>query len=973
MRTVADVEQATTEKEGHCDATIPDATVELFDDFEQQRLLASIHNRLFGHGSSVRIGRYRVERRLGAGAMGEVYLAVDEELDRKVAIKRVLAGHDDLREQQRLRREARALARLTHANVVQVYEVGEHDGRTFIAMQYVAGRTLAEWLSEDRRPWPAILERFIAAGRGLAAVHRAGLVHRDFKPDNVLLGEGEVRVVDFGLVLAGDDRLRGSEQLPSPAAIAHVSITGALMGTIRYMPLEQLRGEIVDARSDQFSFCVALYEALWGRAPFELDSTHTRARALARGVPIPPDPGLPAGLWWVIRRGLSRDPQQRWPDMESLIVALDRVPRRRRALAWAAATVLMAGIGIGIAALADERDQPEDPCATIERELAGVWDQHRRARLEARFVADPTPHAEHSRVRVLDGLDRWARAWVAEREQVCRQSNDGSLAPQLAQLRGACLIRQQMRARALVELLTDADSAALTRAIEAVAELQSPASCETELALLGVEAPAANIAATVEEIRTDLDRAHEMRLLGRFTEAHALAEQGLGRAIELDYGPLLAEANAELGKAEIVGGSLGRGIELLRSAIDLAEVHHHDHLAASLWIELALRVLVDLDDLEAGARELERASVAHQRAGRSSARLDARLHFARATLASARDDHAGAEQELRAAIGLIEDEAGPDLSSYLDSLARVVERRDRDEALALRRAALEAAEASFGDAHPQTAAYLYEFAVALQGDGRADEATPLLERAVEIWTSKHLQPHPNLALAERTLAQLALRRGDLDAAEAHARSLATVQAAILPAGHHELGDPELLLAAIEGMRGDDEAALAHCQAAIEQWESTLSSSDGRLTQARSRAASHLLALGRREEAARLYEQVVAHAKPRFAIPAHDGLAELALLSGRHDLAVAHLEAIDRLIADDPALLGSEALAHALLWALTDLRRGRALDARIRTLQAARRESSIGAAQLEAWLVQLGLTREERRSLGLEQRELESAQ
>jgi hypothetical protein len=606
-----------------------------------------------------------------------------------------------------------------------------------------------------------------------------------------------------------------------------------------------------------------------------------------------------------------------------------------------------------------------DPCASIERELAGIWDQPTRAQIEARFGVDSSAaHVEASRERVLAGLDGWADAWLSERERVCRASADGSSAPQLAQLQGACLIRQQQKARALVELLGEADSDGLARAVEAVAELPPPATCATELALLGVDAPAADIADTVEQLRVSLDRAHELRLLGQLIDAHALAEQVVAQAIELGYAPLLAEARAELGKAEIVGGSLERGLELLRLAIEIAEIHHHDHLAASLWIELTLRVLVDVDDPEAGARELNRAEVAYQRANRESARLAARLHFARATLASALADPSRAEHELRAAIALVDDPAGPDLASYLDALARAVERRDRGEALGIHREALAAAERNFGPAHPETGAYLYALAAALHGDGQTDEATALFERAAAIWTASHARPHRNLAQAERTLAQLALRRGDLDSAHAHALALARVQAAILPAGHHELGDPQLLLAAVEGIRGDDAAALAHCRAALDLWEPSRPAGDGRLTQARSRAAAHLVALGRLAEAEPLYAQVIEHGKPRFRIAAHNGLAELALLRGQPDAAIDSLRAIDRLIADEPALLGAEALAYRLLWALAELRRGREIDARVQALLAAREGSPITAAQLEAWLDRLGLSADERRALGL---------
>ena len=176
-----------------------------YDDPDAKRARAGVAAALFGGPAPrVRVGRYELIGRLGAGGMGVVHRAHDPELDRPVAVKllRAEASSDD-KARARMLREARALAKLSHANVVQIYEIGEHEQRTFLVMEYVDGSTLAHWL-EQQRPWPEVLARFVAAGRGLAAAHRAGVVHRDFKPENVLLGrDGSVRVADFGLALAG--------------------------------------------------------------------------------------------------------------------------------------------------------------------------------------------------------------------------------------------------------------------------------------------------------------------------------------------------------------------------------------------------------------------------------------------------------------------------------------------------------------------------------------------------------------------------------------------------------------------------------------------------------------------------------------------------------------------------------------------------------------------------------------------------
>jgi predicted Ser/Thr protein kinase len=263
-------------------------------DFEHRRSVAAVRMALFGKGQTLAIGRYRIERRIGAGGMGEVYLGLDAALGRKAAIKRVPPERSTSESPERLRKEARALARLSHPNVVQIYEVGEHEDQTFLAMEYVEGTTLTGWL-KDARSWQEILSVFVAAGRGLAAAHSAGVIHRDFKPDNVLISKaGRVCVADFGLAVADEDGAHRHE----------------VSGTVRYMSLEQLRGEDVDARSDQFSFCVALYEALWQTEPFDRTTVAARVRALQFGRPRPPPPGAGARARSTLAqlRGAARGP-----------------------------------------------------------------------------------------------------------------------------------------------------------------------------------------------------------------------------------------------------------------------------------------------------------------------------------------------------------------------------------------------------------------------------------------------------------------------------------------------------------------------------------------------------------------------------------------------------------------------------------------------------------------------------------------
>jgi serine/threonine protein kinase len=315
-----------------------------------------------------RVGRYLVLSTLGSGGMGHVFAAYDPQLDRKIALKvlRANLGANAKEARARLKREAQAIAQLNHPNVVGVYDVGttgENDD-VYIAMEFVEGDTLTTWLKRWPRTWREILEVFHQAARGLMAAHSVGLLHRDFKPDNVLVGsDGRVRVTDFGLArsLFGiDDSGRGpTEVVPRPDGTplqVDLTATGTVLGTPRYMPPEQLMGPNIDARSDQFSFCVALYEALFTRHPLEAS---TSVAMLEKGTPaLPPPEGtrVPSSVQKAVMRGLAKERSQRWPTMAALVTELTPPVQhaRGRMIAVAFAGVVVLGVA-GAAVLASHR------------------------------------------------------------------------------------------------------------------------------------------------------------------------------------------------------------------------------------------------------------------------------------------------------------------------------------------------------------------------------------------------------------------------------------------------------------------------------------------------------------------------------------------------------------------------------------------------------------------------------------------
>ena len=390
-----------------------------------------------------RIGRYLVIERLGEGGMGVVFAAYDPQLDRKVAIKLVRPAYTETsgdEAQARLLREAQALARLRHPNIVQVYEVGAYGEEVFVAMEFIAGVTLRTWQFKHAGSWREIIKVYSAAGRGLAEAHRAGLIHRDFKPDNVLVTpDGEARVLDFGLAARDGAPTATSPELSQGLSV-NLTMPGALLGTPAYMSPEQHRGDIADVRSDVFAFSVSLFEALYGIRPFAGDTLPEICNSLFAGKITPPPPfvKIPAWVRRVVYRGLRVNPDERPQDMATVLKALSRDPAR---LLISAVVILIVAAIIGALVLAlrsaegrqSLRDEGAKVRASFDHERArSLSEELARARAlghEARFnawlIAAARGQLGRDRSRALAALDRldpdgggWAHASAVAREAV---------------------------------------------------------------------------------------------------------------------------------------------------------------------------------------------------------------------------------------------------------------------------------------------------------------------------------------------------------------------------------------------------------------------------------------------------------------------------------------------------------------------------------------------------------------------------
>ncbi len=378
------------------------------------------------------LGRYRLERKLGEGGMGVVHAAFDPDLERRVALKVLRssgASHSDAR--QRLLREARAMARLTHPNVVTVHEVGSASGRDYVAMELINGDSLAEWLRASKHPPREIIAAFIAAGRGLAAAHAAGLVHRDFKPHNVLRGrDGRIVVTDFGLARGVEAIATGALEITmdpraattpnTPSSLSGLTATGSVLGTPAYMAPEQWAAGTVGPAADQFAFCVALWEALAGERPYR-GTTIEQLQAEVRRGPAELDASkLPRRLRAPLRRGLDADPHKRWPSMDALLAVLVRGERRPTLALVAAGVVVIAAAAIYVA-LRPGAAPVAAACEPAAQDVATVWPADAAKLLAAA-----------GREELGRAFDRDIATWRTARDRACHAHN----APQLACLDG---------------------------------------------------------------------------------------------------------------------------------------------------------------------------------------------------------------------------------------------------------------------------------------------------------------------------------------------------------------------------------------------------------------------------------------------------------------------------------------------------------------------------------------------------------
>jgi eukaryotic-like serine/threonine-protein kinase len=708
-----------------------------------------------------KIGRYIVTSQLGAGGMGVVLAAYDPELDRKVAIKLVrpggVADPEGLR--ARMVREAQAMARLQHPNVLAVHDVGTVGSDVFVAMELVDGTTLGAWLATPRSR-REVLRVFDQAGRGLAAAHAAGLVHRDFKPDNVMIGkDGRVRVMDFGLARQSE-RTEGKPEEPSagqrPSALSlELTHAGALLGTPVYMAPEQWAGRPADARSDQYAFCVALWEALYGKRPFNAITLEALQRQVTGEQPVAPaEIKLSRRLGGALRRGLAKDPAERFPTMEALLdeLAAEPLARRRLALAGGAVGLLAAG-GIATALLVG-RGEPaaEDKgaaCDDAQIQLAGAWDVPRHTAVKNAVLGTKLPIAAQTWERLGGQLDARAADYMRVFAPTCRGAY--RVPPHLRAAQTACLERRKAELGAFTGVLADLKPKELEHVVEASWGLASAKDCDDQAVLAAVTPPPADpkLAKQVEELHGDLERAHAIALAGRGKQALALAESVLARAQKLDYPPLAGEAKLLVGGLVAGGGDAKRGEALLGEAYTTLLAAGNDRGAAGAATRLAKLIGYDKQRPAASQQWLDQATALIKRVG-TPADLELERLSAAGMMRYAVGDFAGAEPLFRQALALGTKALPPDdprHATELNNLAGVLmEKDDLAGAVAMSKQALELTKRTLGPDHPDVGMALANLGM-IQGELGQLAESEATERAALALREKVLGPeHPDIVI-----------------------------------------------------------------------------------------------------------------------------------------------------------------------------------------------------------------------------------
>jgi tetratricopeptide (TPR) repeat protein/tRNA A-37 threonylcarbamoyl transferase component Bud32 len=938
------------------------------------------------------VGRYVVLSKLGAGAMGVVYAAYDPELDRKVALKLLQPGREldhaarSEAANARLLREAQALAKLAHPNIVAIHDVGTLGQRVWLAMEFVAGKTLSEWLAAQQRGWREVVDVIAAASRGLAAAHAAGLLHRDLKPDNLMVGDdGRVRVMDFGLARTQGDPTPGERDLafalddtvlrPELEALAvKMTQTGSLTGTPAYMAKELFEARDATAQSDQFALCVTLWEALYGERPFAGDTLVELMAAVVSGDvrPVPRSGrAVPRWLERVCRRGLSPTPAHRHASIDALLAELERgqkVARRGRLLAGMAVVAGLTVAGVG----AQQWDVARRTAACVaagQGFFAQAWSEAAQRRLREGLLATGVPSAATVVDKTLPWLDQHATAWAQARTGVCMDADlRGSWPEPLRERALWCLDERQLAFEALVAELSGADKRTVYKATTAAAQLRSVEACRDADRLGRLPEPPAD-RARVTEVRKALAKSQALAAAGKYAEALALTEPALEQAGVMAWPSLLADAGAQRGALlEKLGRYDEAEVALSDAYFEAVKSETRDtaaDAATALVFVVGVR-LAKADQGKAWGRHADGALVVLGEADDAPRR--ANVVSSLGNVENTAGAYEAAKTLYERALAIREAALGPEhpeVATSLTNLGNVYSSTGAyDEAKQLHMRALAIKEAALGPEHPDVATSLSNLGNVHYNAGGYDAARQLYERALAIWEAAMGPEHPVVATALTNLGNVDYSAGRYEAAkQRYERALGIWEAALGPE-HPAVAASLNNLAAVHLEMAAFDEAMQLLARALGIWERALGPEHPQvalglatLGDVHREAGSYEAAKDRYARALRVWEAALGPAHPHLGY-ALTGLAQIAIMEAQPGEAIALAERAVKVRVDGssaaPEIAASRfALAQAL-WAAPlasgrDRPRARALALEARDAFATATGQAKRRAEVDAWL------------------------
>jgi tetratricopeptide (TPR) repeat protein/predicted Ser/Thr protein kinase len=766
------------------------------------------------------IGRYVILAKLGAGGMGVVYAAYDPELDRKVALK--LLRHDASGSElqgvarARLLRESQALAKFSHPEIVAIYDVGEHESGVWIAMEFVEGQTLGAWAKQTPRGWQEVLAVMRATGRGLAAAHAVGLVHRDIKPENIMISaDGRVRVMDFGLTRAQDEFEAELEGERHELGSGEVTRFGGLVGTPAYMAPEQFNGRRVSDATDQFSYCVTMWELLYGERPFRGSTIAEIVTSVIDGrVRAPPKQrDVPIWLRKICERGLAGDPSRRWPSMQALLQAFERGEARVRTRKLALGLALLVGVGVGAWGWQQyEHARAIDVCTAAGASIDESWNDATREQVRQSLIATGLNYAASTADTVIPYLDAQAQAWQQSRTQACMQAEVEHTWDLPTSERALwCLDDRRLAFESLITELGRADADIARTAITLATSLELVGPCVDERVLDNLpDPPDAASRAELDQLRVEFARAGTLLAAGKFADGLEVIRPARARAEQLVWTPLLASVRLR------EGALLSQLAELEASEKILSEAYV-TAANAGVW-EVAADAATELTELvgDRQARFSEgrtwalHARVAIHHAGDPLHTREAYLatNLGHLELGAGRYDEAETHY-LRAHeiwLALLGDEH-PSLGVHHNNLGNLHHYRlDRARATQEFERALALRENVLGPDHPDLAGNLHNLGLVVDETGDHDRARQLFERALGIWSRSVGLEHFNAAVTLTSLGNIAYQVGDLPQAKKdYTRSLEIMEKVLGPE-HPSIASLLNNLANVANDRGEHEQA-----------------------------------------------------------------------------------------------------------------------------------------------------------------------